>query len=349
MPIPFAESCRIRLHASKSQNMAAMVNWQRYEDGTHLTPYRFHADHRLFAPAPPRGGFVELANVDGKGFVAGVVAGYIQRDHRDMVYHTGGMTLLLDGETTPNAIRGNNVEDDFSFSWGFTDRQSRWIGCPYHVNRGRTDQDGVLYRFFGPDPIAFRSSLVFRTGCRGDNMETVVYYYRVPGANAPPVRTPSKWQVTGPFPGADDWNAFEGHEFVEQLPPGPWPDALGHDGREWAVASLESDHAWIDLGNVFFERDHTATPLTLLGHSAYARATIESEVAGEAVLRLAVDDWCLVWLNGEPVAELRHERGLETARIPVTLKAGPNELLLKTSNTDVPPNNRLWVVNCAVE
>ena len=53
------------------------------------------------------------------------------------------LTILLDGETNPHAIRGHNVEDDFGYSWGFNNCQSRWIGSPYHVNRKRTDQDGV--------------------------------------------------------------------------------------------------------------------------------------------------------------------------------------------------------------
>ena len=30
-----------------------------------------------------------------------------------MVFHTGGMTMLIDGETQPHVIRGHNVEDDF--------------------------------------------------------------------------------------------------------------------------------------------------------------------------------------------------------------------------------------------
>ena len=84
-----------------------------------------------------------MANLNGEGFVAGIAIGYLQRDHSDMVFHTGGMTILLDGETNPHAIRGHNVEDDFGYSWGFNNCQSRWIGSPYHVNRNRTDQDGV--------------------------------------------------------------------------------------------------------------------------------------------------------------------------------------------------------------
>jgi len=95
------------------------------------------------------------------------------------------LKILLDEKTDPYTIHGNNVEDDYGFTWGFNNYQTRWIGCPTHENRGRNDQDGVFYRFFGPDPIAFRSSFSFRAGCRGDDMETVVYYYKMSGSGVP--------------------------------------------------------------------------------------------------------------------------------------------------------------------
>jgi hypothetical protein len=164
LPIPFAESCRISLRGPESQRAVAMVDWHSFKNADQLTPYRLHATHRLAKPATPRGSYLELGNFEGEGFLAGVAIGYIQRNHSDMVFHTGGMTMLIDGETHPHAIRGHNVEDDFGFTWGFNERQTRWVGCPYQVNRGRLDQDGVFYRFFGPDPIYFENSLIFRTG-----------------------------------------------------------------------------------------------------------------------------------------------------------------------------------------
>jgi len=349
LPIPFSESCRITLHGPKGERGVAMVDWQAYEEGTALTPYRLHAAHRLETPARPRGGFIEMANAEGKGFVAGVAVGYIQRNKSDMVFHTGGMTLLLDGESKPNAIRGHNVEDDYGFTWGFNERQTRWMGCPYQVNRGREDQDGVFYRFFGHDPIRFSSSLVFRNGTRSDDMETVVYYYRVPGSKAPAIQTPAKWQVAGLLLGANDWDKFQEAGAVESLPAGEWPDKLTDGDRTLPVVTLESTRGWIDLQNIFFQRSHTATPLTILDQAAYARTTLASEKAGPAVLRLAVDDWALVWVNGQKVATLRHEDGLRTAEIKVELKKGANELLIKTNNTETPLNKRLWVIHTVLK
>lgn len=145
-----------------------------------------------YTPGARRGIDVELATVEGEGFVAGVAVGYVQRDKSDMVFHTEGMTILLDGETAPHAIQGHNVEDDFNLTWGFNDFQSPWFGCPWHAHRDWNDQDGMYYRFFGPDAIAFESSLVFRMGARGDDTESVVYYYRIPRTNSPKVLAPKE-------------------------------------------------------------------------------------------------------------------------------------------------------------
>jgi hypothetical protein len=349
LPIPFSKSCRITLRGPQGERGVAMVDWHAYKDASPLTPYRLHAAHRLETPAGPRGSFIEMANVEGKGFVAGVAVGYLQRNKSDMVFHTGGMTLLLDGETKPNAIRGHNVEDDYGFTWGFNDHQTRWMGCPYQVNRGRENQDGVFYRFFGPDPIAFSSSLLFRNGTRSDDMETVVYYYLIPGTKAPVIQTPAKWQVAGLLPATNGWEDFQQTEFVESLPAGEWPDKLTDGKRSLTVYNLESKRGWIDLQNIFFERHHTATPLTILNQAAYARTTLPSEKNRRAVLRLAVDDWAIVWLNGKQVAALRHEDGLRTAEINVQLQKGDNELLIKINNTDTPLNKRLWVIHTVLE
>lgn len=349
LPIPFRKSCRLSLRGPAGQRAVAMIDWQSYGNAAPLTPFRLHATHVLHKPGPPRGSFVEMANIEGTGFIAGVAAGYIQQDHSDMVFHTGGMTLLIDGESQPHAIRGHNVEDDFGFTWGFNDRQTRWIGCPYHVNRGRLDQDGVFYRFFGPDPIAFQSSLLFRTGSRGDDMETVVYYYKISETAAPSIVSPRTWQVVGLFSGADTWDGFQRQEFVEEVPPGEWPQRLTSGELTLPVTTLKSVRGWIDLQHVFFERHHTATPLTILNHAAYLRTTLVSDRDRQAQLRLAIDDWATLWLNGSRLADLKHTEGLQVASLPIQLERGNNELRIKTSNSDTPRNKRLWAVHCVVD
>lgn len=180
LPIPFSSSCRITVRGNKGAFLGTVVDWHKYDPDTLLTPYRLHVTHKRFKTTPDRG-TIEMANVSGRGFIAGYLTGYIQKNNKDMVFHTGGIKILLDEKTDPYTIHGNNVEDDYGFTWGFNNYQTRWFGCPTHDNRSRNDQDGVFYRFFGPDPIAFRSSVSFRAGCRGDDMETVVYYYKMSG------------------------------------------------------------------------------------------------------------------------------------------------------------------------
>jgi len=339
LPIPFSKSCVIRVRGPKGERIDGMIDWHKYQEDTVLTPYRFHAEYRRYQTTSARGQ-IDMANVSGRGFLAGFSTGYIQKNHRDMVFHTGGITVLLDGETDPHAIRGHNVEDDFGFTYGFNDHQTRWIGCPTHENRGRNDQDGVFYRFFGPDPIAFRSSVSFRAGCRGDDMETVVYYYKIPGSGSPEIETPSEWQVAGLLPCADSFDEFRKEGFIEQLTAGGWPEKLKLGDKTLSVRMLRSDHGWIDLRDLYYGKTD---------QSACARTAIQSKTARDAVLRISADDWCGVWLNGEHVTTLRHENGLETARLPVKLKKGANDLLLKMNNTGRPPNRELWAVNCVVE
>ena len=109
-----------------------MIDWHEYKDDALLTPFRFHAEHHRYKPAPPRNSAFQMADVDGTGFMAGIVLGSRQHNYTDMIYHTGGMSILIDGENDPHVIRGTNMEDDFGFSWGFHVKNTRWIGSPYH-------------------------------------------------------------------------------------------------------------------------------------------------------------------------------------------------------------------------
>ena len=327
LPIPFAESCRITMVNPVDNHAIAQVDWHQYDADTPLTPYRLHTDYRNDTPAPED--YVEMANIEGEGFVAGLVVGHIHRDLSDLVYHTGGQTFLLDGETNPHAIRGHNLEDDYGFAWGFNDFQSRWIGCPWFDTRDGDDQDGVFYRFFGPDPVYFRSSLSFRVGSRCDDVESVVYTYRIPGTTAPPIDSPTEWRVTEQLDLTEDWSTFEESPYVS-------PDNLPELTRTFI-----SDHGWIDLRK---RLPYRGKPIY-----AFALTTIDSKSDRAATLRLATDDWVVAWLNGKEIATLRHDEGLTVVEIPISLKKGPNELLLKTSNSDLPPNKRLWAINCVIE
>ena len=65
------------------QVIRIMTDWQQFPDGTNITPYRFHAVYRSEYPASHHSSIL-MADLSGKGFVAGVVKGIRQREHTDM-------------------------------------------------------------------------------------------------------------------------------------------------------------------------------------------------------------------------------------------------------------------------
>lgn len=341
LPIPFRDGCRITVEALDDVGMVTQVNWQQYSPGAEVTPYRLHAVHHREFPAKHRTSF-PMADISGRGFVAGIFKGLRQRDFSDMIYHTKGQLWLIDGETTPHAINGHNEEDDFNFSWGYQQVMTPWIGCPYHRHSGRENQDGVIYRFFGPDPIPFRSSLVLSCGARADDTETVVYYYLAEGSKAVPVRSPANWQLTGPFP-CRSYEQFLKGEFPEKKI-GRWENPLREGDQARPVHTAATKHTWMDLWS--FYRDG-GTPEALHNHSVYARTTIEADGEKRVQLKFGFDDWLTVWLNGEKLGSFRHDHGLEVVTVAAQLRKGPNELLIKTSNF-MNITKRLWAISCVV-
>lgn len=346
LPIPFSKSCRIRLYleeANQDRGVYTMVDWHEYEDDAPLTPFRLHAEHQLYTPAPPRNCSYKMADVSGTGFMAGVVLGVKQRNDTDMIYHTSGMSILIDGESDPHVIRGVNMEDDFGFSWGFRRYQARWIGVPYHHWGGRVDQDGVIYRFFGPDPIAFDSSISFRCGSREDDIETVAYYYKIPGTEAAPIDTPDRWLVTGLYSDANDWERFNSPEDVESIPIENWEKSFADDTH--FIRDVPANRGWLDFR--FSGIDPELGWDHFVNNSMYAGSYVHCDIDRRATLRLTFDDWLILWVNGTKTKALRHDSGFETARVPIELKKGRNDLLVKTNNLGHCFNP--WVANLVVE
>jgi hypothetical protein len=345
LPIPFSKGCRIRLHGKSPKNGAAMVDWQQYPENVDLTPLRFHAQRNIALPGSPAKPF-PIVETEGVGFLAGYIMGWRQKDHGDMVFHNSGTRMLIDGETDPHVISGCNVEDDFGFSWGFNRYQTPWAGCPYRDNRGRTDQDGVFYRFFGPDPVQFRSSLLFTSNARPDDYEAVSYFYKVPQSKAPTIVAPHSWQVVGPFPDGNDLEAFKkpADDLVRQLSRGDWPGKVTLGGKELTTHNLAAKFGWVRLEGVY----QTRTAYPRLDASGYVRGIVSSTSKRPATLRLGLDNWAIVYLNGQQVAMLDHAEEFQTVKIPVTLKEGDNQILIKTNNRRN-GNNHLWAIHCAVE
>ena len=340
LPIPFATSCRITMEPLMDQVIRITTDWQEFPEGSDITPYRLHAVYRSEYPASHHSSFL-MADLTGKGFVAGIVKGIRQREHTDMIYHTGGQVWMIDGETDPHVMRGINEEDDFGFGWGYHEVMTRWIGCPYHRYATRTDQDGVIYRFFGMNSVTFDSSLLLRCGSRADDTETVVYYYRVPESQAPPVTSPETWEIAGAF-GCKDHEEFLRQEIPEQIA-APWIGQFKEDEVDFSVHSAKSEHTWIDLST--YCRTGSQGQLE---RSGYARTTIESEEERSVQIRFAFDDWFSVWLNGENLGTFRHDHGLASISVSARLKKGENKLMVKLSNFENITHG-CWAMSCALE
>ena len=340
LPIPFAKSCRITMEPLMNQFIRFMADWQQFPEGTDITPYRLQAVYRSEYPASHHSSYL-MADVSGKGFVAGIVKGIRQRDYGDVIFHTGGQVWMIDGETDPHVIRGYNEEDDFGLGFGYHEVMTRWIGCTYHRYATEIDQDGVVYRFFSMDPVTFDSSLLLRCGSRADDTETVVYYYRAPGSRAQPVTSPDSWEIAGPFE-CDSRERFLQSEIPEEVT-GAWTGQLQGSEDEFSVHTAKTEHTWIDLSTYcrsgFQEQSD---------RSAYARTTIESRAERSVQIRFGFDDWLTVWLNGEQLGTFRHDHGFEAINVPARLKKGANDLMVKLSNFENTTHG-CWAMSCALE
>ena len=345
-PIPFQKSCRIRVYFNNTnESIGSMVNWHKYHEDVEITPYRFHAHRNIEKPAQPRGGMFKMLETEGTGFVAGIFLGVRQMSHDDYMYHNGGMHWLIDGETHPSVLRGQNMEDDYNFTWGFHPISTPWFGCPYHSQTDRLDQEAVAYRFFGPDPITFKSSIHLNSGSRPDDTETIVYYYLKSGTSAPEVVTPKEWKLVGPFEckSKDEFNVAE---FPESLS-NDWTDTLLYEGKQYEVFKQKSERTWINFNKSFITS--AWTPFALTDVSVYANSSIESKTDKKAIMKLSFDDWISVWINGIKIGIYENERGFETELIPISLRKGKNDILLKYANLNVLPNNRQWVFSLVVQ
>jgi hypothetical protein len=354
MPIPFQDSCRIRIYADKTDDIAAMVNWHKYGDEVKITPYRFNVSHKIMNPAPPRGSQLCMADISGSGFIAGIFMGVEQLSFDDLMYHQGGITWFIDGETDPHAIRGHNMEDDYGFTWGFHKKQTAWFGVPYHEikpleNTGEENsifsysQKAVVYRFMGPDPISFESSISVKVGTRPDFTETVLYYYKKQDARIIKSNTPDKWQVTGPLP------CKTKEDFEKNINPSllnEWHDSVNIDGNKYCVYEVDPDHTWVNLHPLFFTSMYTPFPLT--DQLVFAKGFIESNKEKQVVIRLAFDDWMAVWLNGEKISNYYNDEGFSTVEVAVKLKKGSNYIILEYANFNNLPNNRLWAFSMSI-
>ncbi|MFC2125309.1 DUF2961 domain-containing protein [Bacteroidota bacterium] len=147
LPIPFQESCRIRIHVNEESGMAAMVNWHKYNESTFITSYRLHATNNIKKPAPARGGTMLMADISGEGFVAGIFQGIVQKDNSDVhmkvnnvipehtwvnlhyLYCTPAWTpfALTEKSVYAKTILKSNIKKSATIRIGFDDWITLWL------------------------------------------------------------------------------------------------------------------------------------------------------------------------------------------------------------------------------
>lgn len=132
------------------------------------------------------------------------------------------------------------------------------------------------------------------------------------------------WHVIGPFQN----EGGEGFDIVFPPEEGIQLDAE-YEGKPGMVRWEKRNDGTLD-GFVDLQRMYDVNQWVV----AYAWAKVMAEEAGEVELRVGSDDQVIVWLNGEEVLRYEEPRQaqLDQDVIPVTLKQGENQVLVKVCN-----------------
>jgi hypothetical protein len=125
---------------------------------------------------------------------------------------------------------------------------------------------------------------------------------------------------------------------------GDWPDKVAVAGKEFTSHKLAAKYGWVRLEGVY----QTHPPYPRLDASAYIQGTVTAPVKRTATLRVGLDNWAIVYVNGQQVAMLDHADEFQTVKIPVTLNEGDNRILIKTNNRQN-RERHLWAMHCVVE
>ncbi|HUT01877.1 MAG TPA: PQQ-binding-like beta-propeller repeat protein [Phycisphaerae bacterium] len=142
------------------------------------------------------------------------------------------------------------------------------------------------------------------------------------------------WRVIGPFPVAEEKGKEKGKEKKKkEKDPGEKPHpiesepvdlskayAAGDKTVRWQL--LESEKPGVDLDKHYGRPDHVF---------AYAVCWVQCPKAGEAVIEMGADDSAKLWLNREALPDCK-VAGARRHHVPVTLRAGWNEVLLRVTD-----------------
>lgn len=247
-----------------------------------------------------------------------------------------------------------------------------YSAMPYYVHEdvgeARPAQRVVGYRFFDPDPIPFRHSLHMRFGCmRNDICATTYWYQESPvrpffnmpswdvlarrqsgdnllrGTHDVPPPDSGCWQLCGPFGNSNNVAMQETLGPETRFDPLATFDGKHEEGSPWlSDASREAQldrprwiqrsaiHGFIDFNHCFRPRTRGVAP----SHpgAAIARCILKAPVAMTATLFLSWDDGLVLRVN-EASHELGNHTAFRSCSVVVPLRAGPNTIVLKLSNT----------------
>ena len=135
------------------------------------------------------------------------------------------------------------------------------------------------------------------------------------------------WQVVGPFDNKD----MKGYS-VPYAPETGLDLSDEYDGQlgkvKWKRVDTDDDYGLVNISKVF--KNHK-------GSLMYATATFHSKRDRSAELRLGTPNAWKLWINGQLVFEREeYHRGtrMDQYRIPVSLKAGSNAILLKVCQNE---------------
>jgi Protein of unknown function (DUF2961) len=372
-PMPFAESARIELvNGPEAGPVYLQVDWHRYPGARLEEPSRFCARWRREMPTRRYGDDYLILDADGPGELLGFVYGVRLIDDADRWSHGGAENIYLDGEgREPAYIRGIGGEDTFGAGYGgalHPPETHHYAAMPYYTHEdtgaARPAQRLVGYRFFEPDPVPFEESIHMRFGCMENDITSTVYWYQhppvrpfvslpgwddlVPGVE--PTRDDSdvlpdsgSWWLCGPFdndgsramdqvlPAEESSTrdgAYDGGHGPESLWLTDASRAAGLDQARW-IRRL-AYHGWVDFNHVFRPRARGAG-VTHPG-VAVARTCLTADHATTARLQVAWDDELVLRVNGAECGRRSHT-ALRSRSFDVSLKAGPNDVVLKLSNS----------------
>ncbi|HEY9256906.1 hypothetical protein [Chitinophaga sp.] len=153
-------------------------------------------------------------------------------------------------------------------------------------------------------------------------------------ARSPTFHTLSAWKVLGPFPA----NTSNGREVISTAFPGQTDAISGGENPnitytispgtvlDWRHTVNADRNGFVDLSKALGGKDDNVV--------AFVTKGISSTTAQSATLRLGVDYWMEVWLNGVSIlrADTNHQKRENEFILPVTLKAGENILTIKVAS-----------------